>query len=97
MNRLNAFSTTATPVFRDLGEAAPSLARATKALGPFSQAGTPAFTSLGTAAEKAGPDLVASDPVIRQVRGLARVRQDGDQEPRQAARQPAQDGRLSST
>ncbi len=47
MNRLNAFSTTATPVFRDLGEAAPSLARATEALGPFSQAGIPAFTSLG--------------------------------------------------
>ena len=70
MNRLNAFSTTATPVFTDLGEAAPSLARATEALGPFSQAGIPAFTSLGTATAKAGPDLVASDPVIRQVRGL---------------------------
>ena len=61
----------ATPVFTDLGNAAPSLTRATKALAPFADAGVPALTSLGDAADTAGPDLVASDPVIRQVRGLA--------------------------
>ena len=71
MNRLNAFSTTATPVFRDLQQAAPSLTRATKALGPFSEAGIPALRSLGDAAAKAGPDLIASDPVIKQIRGVA--------------------------
>lgn len=72
MNRLDAFSRAATPVFTDLGNAAPALTRATKALGPFADAGVPALTSLGDAAEVAGPDLVASDPVIRQVRGLAK-------------------------
>lgn len=72
MNRLDAFSTTATPVFSDLGDAAPALTRASKALGPFSDAGTTALTSLGKAADAAGPDLVAADPVIKQVRGLAR-------------------------
>ena len=71
-NRLDAFSTTATPVFSDLRDAAPALTRATKDLGPFSNAATDAFTSLGNAAEQAGPDVVASDPVIKQVRGLAR-------------------------
>jgi ABC-type transporter Mla subunit MlaD len=72
MDRLDAFSTTATPVFQDLGTAAAPLTRATEALGPFSEAGIPALTSLGRAAEQAGPDLVASDPVIRQVRKLAK-------------------------
>jgi phospholipid/cholesterol/gamma-HCH transport system substrate-binding protein len=72
MDELNSFATTSTPVFRDLGVAAPSLTRATKALGPFSEAGIPALTSLGTAAAKAGPDIVASDPVIKQIRGLAK-------------------------
>lgn len=72
MNRLDAFSQAATPVFTDLGNAAPALTRATKALGPFADAGVPALTSLGDAADTAGPDLVGSDPVIRQVRGLAK-------------------------
>jgi phospholipid/cholesterol/gamma-HCH transport system substrate-binding protein len=73
MGRLDEFSTTATPVFSDLGDAAPSLTRATKALGPFSNAGTGALTSLGDAAEESGPLIVAADPVIRQVRGLAKA------------------------
>jgi phospholipid/cholesterol/gamma-HCH transport system substrate-binding protein len=72
MDELDAFSTASTPVFTDLGVAAPALTRATKALGPFSKAGIPALTSLGDAAAKSGPDLVASDPVIKQVRGLAK-------------------------
>lgn len=71
MVELNSFSTAATPVFSDLRQAAPSLTRATRALEPFSEAGVGALTSLGDATEQAGPDLVASDPVIGQVRGLA--------------------------
>jgi ABC-type transporter Mla subunit MlaD len=71
MGELDRFSTAATPVFSDLGDAAPSLTRATKALGPFSDAGVGALTSLGDAAEEAGPMIVDSDPVIRQIRGLA--------------------------
>jgi ABC-type transporter Mla subunit MlaD len=72
MDSLDAFSQAATPVFTDLGNAAPALTRATKALSPFADAGTTALTSLGDTADIAGPDLVNSDPVIRQVRGLAK-------------------------
>jgi len=71
MTELGAFSDQATPVFGDLGAAAPSLTRASRALEPFSNAGVRAFTSLGDAAEEAGPPLRASDPVIRQTRNLA--------------------------
>ncbi|MQA76221.1 MAG: MCE family protein, partial [Solirubrobacterales bacterium] len=72
MNRLDAFSRAATPVLADFRSAAPSLTRATEALGPFSDGGSGALTSLGDAAEAAGPDLVAADPVIRQIRRLGR-------------------------
>ncbi len=72
MRELDAFSQAATPVFAKLNDAAPSLTRATKALGPFSNAGVTALTSLGKAAEESGPAIAASDPVIKQVRGLAK-------------------------
>jgi hypothetical protein len=72
MGSLDSFATASTPVFTDLGDAAPSLTRVSLALGPFSNAGTRALTSLGTAAEGSGPNIAASDPVIRQVRGLAK-------------------------
>ncbi len=72
MDRLDAFSTAATPVFSDLGDVAPTLTRASRALGPFSDATTKALVSLGNATEGAGPNIVASDPVIRQVRKLAK-------------------------
>jgi ABC-type transporter Mla subunit MlaD len=72
MVELRAFSGAATPVFADLRQAAPSLTRATRALGPFANAGTGALESLGDAAEEAGPDIAAADPVIRDIRGLAR-------------------------
>lgn len=71
MAELRNFSDQAAPVFSDFGDAAPSLTRATQALGPFSRAGTPALRTLGGAADDAGPDLVASVPVIRQVGKLA--------------------------
>lgn len=73
MTELAAFSDQATPVFGDLGDAAPALTRAAQALEPFSTAGTRALTTLGDAAEEAGPPLVASDPVLRQTRDLSRA------------------------
>ena len=72
MTQLDAFSTQATPVVQDLGAAAPDLVRASEALGPFSDAATTSLTTLGTAAEGAGPKLVASDPLILDLRTLAR-------------------------
>ena len=71
MTELRGFSEQATPVFSDLGEAAPSITGATQALGPLANAAEPALTSLGDAADKAGPDLVASDPVIQDLSRLA--------------------------
>jgi ABC-type transporter Mla subunit MlaD len=72
MFQLERFSDATTPVLADLRAAAPSLTRATKALGPFANAGTDALVTLGDASEAAGPDIVAADPVIRQVRHLAK-------------------------
>jgi ABC-type transporter Mla subunit MlaD len=71
MTDLTAFTDAATPVISNLGEAAPELTRSTRALGPFSRAGREASISLGDAAEDSEEDLVASKPVIRDLRELA--------------------------
>ena len=71
MAELARFSDAATPVFSELGAAAPSLTRLNREAIPFSNAGIGAITSLGNSAERSGPALVASDPVIRQIRGVA--------------------------
>ena len=71
MIELRGFNDQATPVFADLGDAAPSITGATEALGPLADAATPALTSLGDALEEAAPDLVASNPVLRDVADLA--------------------------
>ena len=70
--QLDAFSTAATPVFTDLGDAAPSLTRLSRGSGRSPTASTLALTSLGTAAAGSGSNIAASDPVIREVRGLAK-------------------------
>jgi phospholipid/cholesterol/gamma-HCH transport system substrate-binding protein len=72
MTELKGFADASTPVFSDLGAAAPALTRASRALGPFSEAGIGAFDSLGDAADDTVAPLVASDPVIRQIRNLAK-------------------------
>ncbi len=72
MRSLEGFSDAATPVFADLGKAAPSLTSATRALTPFSAASTVALKSLGAAGEVAGPKLRAADPVVRKASELAR-------------------------
>ena len=55
MSSLQGFSDAATPVFSDLGKAAPALTDATRTLTPFSEATTTALTSLGETGEEAGP------------------------------------------
>jgi phospholipid/cholesterol/gamma-HCH transport system substrate-binding protein len=72
MRSLRGFSDAAAPVFSDLGRAAPSLTRATRALTPFSAASTVSLRSLGAVAETAGPKLRAADPIVRKARDLAR-------------------------
>jgi phospholipid/cholesterol/gamma-HCH transport system substrate-binding protein len=71
MRSLQGFSDAATPVFTDLGRAAPSLTSWTRALTPFSAASTVSLKSLGVNGEAAGPNLSAADPIVRKTRGLA--------------------------
>jgi phospholipid/cholesterol/gamma-HCH transport system substrate-binding protein len=72
MINLKGFSDAATPVFEDLGEAAPSLTDATRTLTPFSKATTVALKSLGAAGEASGPIFRETDPVVRKARDLAK-------------------------
>lgn len=72
MLELKGFSDAATPVISNLGDAAPELTRSTRALGPFSRGGRVALISLGENAEDAREDLVASEPVIRDLGSLAK-------------------------
>jgi ABC-type transporter Mla subunit MlaD len=71
MHSLQGFSDAATPVFDELGKAAPSFTEATRLLTPFSAASTVSLKSLGAAGEVAGPTLRAADPVVRKARDLA--------------------------
>lgn len=73
MRSLEGFSDAAAPVFADLGDAAPALTRATRALRPFSAASTVSLKSLGASGELAGPKIRAADPVVRKARDLART------------------------
>jgi len=73
MRSLQGFSDAATPVFAELGRAAPSLTEATRALTPFSAASTVSLKSLGANGETAGPKFAAADPVVRKSRELART------------------------
>jgi len=72
MRSLQGFSEAATPVFADLGKAAPSFTETTRLLTPFSAASTVALKSLGAAGEEAGPTLLAADPIVRKSRDLVR-------------------------
>jgi phospholipid/cholesterol/gamma-HCH transport system substrate-binding protein len=72
MTQLQAFADRAQPVFADLGAAAPSLTTLTKRIAPFSDAARGALLSLGSAAAKSTHPLVAADPIVRDLRDLAR-------------------------
>jgi ABC-type transporter Mla subunit MlaD len=71
MRSLQGFSDAATPVFTDLGKAAPSFTEATRELAPFSAASTVSLKSLGASGEIAGPTLRAADPIVTKTRDLA--------------------------
>jgi phospholipid/cholesterol/gamma-HCH transport system substrate-binding protein len=71
MHSLQGFSEAATPVFDELGKAAPSFTAATRALAPFSTASTKSLKALGAAGELAGPGLREADPVVIKARDLA--------------------------
>jgi len=72
MRSLKGFSDAATPVFADLGKAAPSFTDATRELTPFSEATTVALKSLGAAGEEAGPVFQEAVPIVREAGTLAK-------------------------
>jgi phospholipid/cholesterol/gamma-HCH transport system substrate-binding protein len=74
---LRRFSDAGTPVISDFGDAAPSVTRAQRALAPLADAATPALKTLGNAAAASQDDILASDPVIKDVRDLARAAKPG--------------------
>jgi phospholipid/cholesterol/gamma-HCH transport system substrate-binding protein len=73
MRELEGFTDQATPVTRDLGDAAPGLNRFIRELGPFSQASTPAIRSLGSALVRGRPALLRADPLIKRLVRIGRV------------------------
>ncbi len=73
MRDLQGFADAATPVFDDLGTAAPSFTEATRALTPFSEATTVALKSLGETGEASGPIFREADPIARKTTELART------------------------
>lgn len=72
MRSLQGFSDAATPVFSELGKAAPSLTDATRTLTPFSEATTVALKSLGETGEASGPIFAEADPVVRKAGEVAK-------------------------
>ncbi|HEY8001513.1 MAG: MlaD family protein [Vicinamibacteria bacterium] len=72
MTDLKAFSEAGIPTFTQLAAAAPAATRATKALGPFANSSEIALESLGDAAAASQSPLVKSDPLIKQIRKLAK-------------------------
>jgi hypothetical protein len=72
MTELQEFADQGTPLMEDVGTAAPYLSKATQKLAPFARNAIPAFETLGDAAETSGPKLVASDPLLVQLRELGK-------------------------
>jgi phospholipid/cholesterol/gamma-HCH transport system substrate-binding protein len=73
MRSLQGFSDAATPVFTELGKAAPSLTDATRTLTPFSEATTVALKSLGETGEASGPIFREAEPIVRKATELAKT------------------------
>lgn len=69
---VGAFADQAIPVFTVLRPAADDISEVQTKLGPFADAGRISITSLGQATRTSGPDLVASQPIIRKLGNLSR-------------------------
>ena len=67
MERLARFADETTPVFTDLGVAAPAINQAFTHLPAFSKSSESFFTSLGKTAHQSGPALVAVRPLLSQL------------------------------
>lgn len=72
-NAVGTFADRAIPVFSYLKPAASDISEVQTKLGPFADAGRISITSLGEATVTAGPDLVASQPIIRKLGNVSRA------------------------
>jgi len=70
-NALGTFSDATLPVFNALEPNAKQISAVTTKLGPFADATKTSLLSLGKATRTAGPDLVASRPIIKKLGSLA--------------------------
>jgi ABC-type transporter Mla subunit MlaD len=70
MERLARFADQTTPVFTDLGVAAPAIDQAFTHLAAFSNSSSTFFKSLGNTAQRSGPALVAVQPLLSRLRSL---------------------------
>ncbi len=70
MVRIGQLADQTTPVFANLGAAAPAIDRATQQLAPFSRAATPFFQSLGRTAQVGTPAVRAAQPLIGTLQAL---------------------------
>ncbi len=72
MTDLGSLSQQGTPVMRELGASAAPLGREFTALTPFAKAARSSLINLGRAARASEPNLVASEPLARELESLGR-------------------------
>jgi ABC-type transporter Mla subunit MlaD len=70
MERIGKFADETTPVFTDLGVAAPGINTAFTHLAPFARSSTKFFQSLGKTAQVSGPAIAATQPLLERVQTL---------------------------
>lgn len=70
MERIGRFADQTTPVFTDLGIAAPGVDRAFTHLAGFSNSSSTFFQSLGKTSKQAGPALLATQPLLNRIQAL---------------------------
>ncbi len=70
LKRVGQLADQTTPVFTDLGIAAPGINETFKNIPPFAASSTQFFESFGQASKKIGPALVASQPLLNTLQTL---------------------------
>jgi phospholipid/cholesterol/gamma-HCH transport system substrate-binding protein len=75
MERLGRFADQTTPVFTDLGVAAPGINKAFTSLPAFSNSSSTFFQNLGKTAKLSGPALTATQPLLKRLEALGNAGQ----------------------
>ncbi|HWX96521.1 MAG TPA: MlaD family protein [Solirubrobacteraceae bacterium] len=70
MERIGRFADETTPVFTDLGKAAPGINQAFTQLPAFSSSSSTFFKNLGKTSKLSGPALVATQPLLARLKAL---------------------------